>query len=66
MLSDSQRKDIIERLKNNERQIDIARALDIKASIVNYFARSMKEEYLSKGSGEYFNAHLYFKTVSTI
>lgn len=66
MLSDKQRKEIIERLKNKERQIDIAKALGVKTSIVNYCARSMKEEYLMRGSGEYFNADLYFKKVTTI
>jgi hypothetical protein len=66
MLNEEQRKEVIERLKNKERQIDIAKGLGIKASVVNYFARSMKEEYLMKDCGEYFNEHSYFKTVSTI
>lgn len=65
-ISEELKQQILDKLLNGERQVDIARKLSTKKTIVNYYSRHLKDSARMAKMTGYFNADAYFKEVQTI
>jgi predicted transcriptional regulator len=65
-ISQEQRSKIIEGLKANKRQYEIAKELDITRSAVQHYAKQLKMLAKQKSPDDYFNVDLYYKQIATI
>jgi predicted transcriptional regulator len=65
-ISQEQRSKIIEGLKDNKRQFEIAKELGVTRSAVQHYAKQLKILNTHNVSEEYFNVDVYFKSIPTI
>jgi predicted transcriptional regulator len=65
-ITQEQRSKIIEGLKANKRQYEIAKELDITRSAVQHYAKQLRILATQKCPEDYFNVDAYFKSIPTI
>jgi predicted transcriptional regulator len=65
-ITKEQRGKVIECLKANKRQHEIAKELGVTKSSVQHYAKQLKLQSTQKNSDQYFNVDLYFKQIPTI
>lgn len=65
-VSEEKKMEIIKLLRQNMRQIDVAKKMKLKPSTINYFYRYMKHIDEDDRMKSYFNVDAYYKTVATI
>jgi hypothetical protein len=66
MLTEENKKEIVDMLKQGKRKVDIAKELGIKVTVVQHCAKNLKHLCEAKDDSKYFNIELYFKTVPTL